>query len=270
MTKEPVQAIDVHAHFGACRGAGFKILDRFMTGDPEVVVQRARMARTSLTMVSPLKAFFPRFKGDAISGNIDAAQAVSETGGLLQWVVVNPLEPRTYKQAEEMLKLPECAGIKIHPEEHGYPITRYGRAVFEFAARHGAVLESHSGEKNSLPSDFVRLANDFPEARIIISHLGCGWNNDPTFQVRAIQKSKYGNLFTDTSSAKSIMPNLIEWAVGEVGAEHILYGTDSPLYFAPMQRARIDSAEISDRNKRLILRGNALRLFKLTAKGETR
>jgi predicted TIM-barrel fold metal-dependent hydrolase len=71
-------------------------------------------------------------------------------------------------------------------------------------------------------------------------------------------------LVTDTSSAKSITSNLIEWAVGEIGAEHILYGTDSPLYFAPMQRARIDNADISDRDKRLILHDNAARLFDLT------
>lgn len=263
MVTKPIRAIDVHAHFGTCRGSSFRILDRFMSGDPEVVVQRAQLAQTSLTMVSPLKALFPRLQGDAFSGNIDAVQAVSETDGLLQWVVVNPLEPRTYKQAEEMLKSSKCVGIKIHPEEHGYPITEYGKTILKFAAKHNAIIESHSGEKNSLPADFAKLVNDFPEVKLIISHLGCGWNNDPTLQVRAIQKSKHGNLFTDTSSAKSIMSNLIEWAVQEIGAEHILYGTDSPLYFAPMQRARIDNAGISDREKRLILHDNAAGIFGL-------
>ncbi|MFH0796162.1 MAG: amidohydrolase family protein [Candidatus Omnitrophota bacterium] len=261
MVKQPIRAIDIHAHFGKCRGSGFRILDQFMFGEPKVVVQRAQLAQTSLTMVSPLKALLPRLQGDAFSGNIDAAQAVSETDGLLQWVVVNPLEPRTYRQAEEMLKSPKCVGIKIHPEEHGYLITERGKAIFKFAARHNAIIESHSGEKNSLPADFVKLANDFPEVKLIISHLGCGWDKDVTHQVRAIQKSKYGNLFTDTSSAKSIIPNLLEWAVREVGAKHILYGTDSPLYFAPMQRARVDKADITYQDKEDILRHNAFRLF---------
>lgn len=263
MAEKPVRAIDVHAHFGEYRGASFKILDQFMSGGPEIVVQRAQLAQTSLTMVSHIASFLPRLKGNPFSGNIDTARVVSETAGLLQWVVVNPLDPRTYKQAEEMLKLPKCVGIKIHPEEHGYPIAEYGRDIFKFAAGHNAIIESHSGEKNSLPADFVKLANSFPEVKVIISHLGCGWNNDPTLQVRAIQKSKYGNLFTDTSSAKSITSNLIEWAVKEIGAGQILYGTDSPLYFAPMQRARIDNADISNRNKRLILHDNAVRLFRL-------
>lgn len=263
MSANPIQAIDVHAHFGKSRGAAFEVLDRFMTGEPEVVRQRAKLARTKLTVVSPLKAFFPRFQGDAFSGNVEAVRAVSETDGLLQWVVINPLDPRTYRQAEEMLKSPRCVGIKIHPEEHGYPIAEHGKNILKFAAGHNAVVQSHSGDKNSLPADFVKLANEFSEVKIIISHLGWSWNSDPTLQVRAVQKNKHGNLFTDTSSARSIMPNLIEWAVREIGAQQILYGTDSPLYFAPMQRARIDNADISDREKRLILRDNAAGFFGL-------
>src|SRR5438067_888502 len=87
-----------------------------------------------------------------------------------------------------------------------------------------------------------------------------------THQVRAIQQSRHGNVFADTSSTRSITPNLIEWAVREIGAERVLYGTDSPLYFAPMQRARIDHADLSDHDKRLILCDNAIRLFGLQEK----
>jgi len=112
-----------------------------------------------------------------------------------------------------------------------------------------------------LPLDFIKLADNFPRVRLILSHLGNGWDGDLTHQVRAIKKSRHGNVYTDTSSAKSITANLLEWAVGEIGAERILYGTDSPLYFAPMQRARVANAGISDKDKRLILRDNALNLF---------
>ncbi len=76
-------------------------------------------------------------------------------------------------------------------------------------------------------------------------------------QVRAIQRSARHNIYVDTSSTSSLYSGLIEWAVQEVGAERILLGTDSPLYSAAMQRARIDSADI----KPLILRDNAARLF---------
>jgi predicted TIM-barrel fold metal-dependent hydrolase len=261
MATDTIQAIDVHAHYGRYDRGRADMVNEFMTGDAAVVVRRAGQANIRLSIVSPLTALLPRFGGDPVAGNVEAARVVAETDGLLQWVVIDPTKPQTYAQAEEMLRLPKCVGIKIHPEEHGYPIMEHGGAIFAFAARHRAVVLGHSSERNSLAADYVKFANDFPEVRLIVAHLGCGWDDDLTHQVRAIQQNRHGNLFTDTSSAKSITPNLIEWAVREVGAERILFGTDTPLYFAPMQRARIDYADLSDRDKRLILCDNAIRLF---------
>jgi predicted TIM-barrel fold metal-dependent hydrolase len=261
MNISEIQAIDVHAHYGTYTQNRHPLVHEFMTGDAEVVLERAHAANTRLTIVSPLQALMPRGKGDPVNGNVDAAKVTTEKEGLLQWVVIDPKNGHTYEQAEAMLTLPNCAGIKIHPEEHLYPIAEHGHAIFEFAAKHKAIVLTHSGEQNSMPEDFVPFANDYPEARLILAHLGCGYDGDPSHQVRAIQAGKHDNIFVDTSSASSIMSRLIEWAVGEVGAGRLLYGTDTPLYSAAMQRARIDRAEISDADKRLILCDNAMRLF---------
>ena len=86
-----------------------------------------------------------------------------------------------------------------------------------------------------------------------------------THQVRAIQQSRKGNVYADTSSARSILPGLIEWAVREVGADRVLFGTDTPLYHTAMQRTRIEHADLSDEVKRQILRDNAVRLFGISA-----
>lgn len=260
-----IEAIDVHGHYGRYDRGGDGGIDDFMSGDAQVVAARAREAHIRLTIVSPLLALLPRFGGNPIAGNVEAAQVVAATDGLLQWVVIDPNTPETYRQAELMLELPKCVGIKIHPEEHGYPIAEHGRAIFEFAAARRAVMLAHSSEKNSLAADYARLANEFPEVTLIIAHLGCGWDGDLTHQVRAIQQARHGNLYTDTSSAKSITPRLIEWGAREVGAERILFGTDTPLYLTAMQRARIDHAELSDREKRLILCENAERLLALSS-----
>ncbi len=263
MSVQSVQAIDVHGHYGKYDRGSPDVVNDFMTGDADVVVRRARQANTRLTIVSPLRALLPRFHGDPVAGNDEAAEVVARTEGLLQWVVIHPGVPRTYEQADAMLKQPKCVGIKVHPEEHGYPVAEKGNAIFEFAAARRAVILGHSSEQNSLAADYVRLANAFPEVRLILAHLGCGWDGDLTHQVRAIQQSRHGNVFTDTSSARSITPNLVEWAVRQVGADRILYGTDTPLYSAPMQRARIDHADLGDADKRLILCENAARLLAL-------
>ena len=257
-----VQAIDVHGHFGTTISGQSVLINEFMTGDVCTVINRANLAKTVLTIVSCLEAF-SHHKGACVKSNNTTAESVKKTDKLMQWVVVNPLEPQTYDQAKEMLKSLKCVGIKIHPEEHGYPINEKGREIFEFAEKHNTIVQTHSGEQKSIPEDFVPFCNAFPNVILILAHLGCGWDNDPSHQVRAIQASKHGNIYVDTSSAKNIMPKLIEWAVKEIGSERLLYGTDSPLYFAPMQRARIDYAEISDRAKRNILCENAVRLFGL-------
>lgn len=259
---DAIQAIDVHGHYGQYIGEpGNDLTDRFYSGTADEVVRRARAVNIVLTIVSPLTALKPRFQADATAGNIEAAQIVAATPGLKQYVVIDPLHPETYQQAEEMLVQPQCVGIKIHPEEHGYPIREHARSIFEFAARHHAVVLTHSSEKLSLAADCIPWANEFPEMRLILAHIGCGWDGDPTHQVRAIQQSRHANVFADTSSARSITPGLIEWAVREVGVDLVLFGTDTPLYVAAMQHARIVHADLSANQKRQILRTNALNLF---------
>ncbi len=261
MASEAIEAIDVHGHYGRYDRGGPGLVNELMTGDAAEVVRRARLARTRWTIVSPLLGLLPRGKGDPVAGNRECADVVERTDGLLQYVVVSPLHPETYRQADEMLHRDKCVGLKFHPEEHLYNIAEHGREMFAFAARHRAVVLVHSSERRSLAADYVRFANEFSEVTLILAHIGCGWDDDYTHQVRGIQASKHGNVYADTSSARSITPNLIEWAVREVGAERVLYGTDTPLYAATVQRARIDYADLSDRDKQLILRDNARRLF---------
>ncbi|MEO6906416.1 MAG: amidohydrolase family protein [Abditibacteriaceae bacterium] len=256
-----IQAIDVHGHYGAYTNAKHPLTNEFHSGDLELVAARAAQANTAITIVSPLQALTPRGHGDPVGANEDAARCVGEFPSLRFYVVIDPLRPQTFEQAEVMLRQDECVGIKIHPEEHLYPIKEHGKVLFEFAQEQNAVILTHSGEERSLPGDFVQFADDFPDVKLILAHLGCGYDGDPTYQVRAIQKTTSENVYVDTSSAQSITPRLIEWAVEEIGAEKILYGTDTPLYCTTMQRIRIDEADIGDAEKQLILRDNARRIF---------
>ncbi|MEJ1972469.1 MAG: amidohydrolase family protein [Lacunisphaera sp.] len=124
-----------------------------------------------------------------------------------------------------MLKAPWCVGIKIHPEEHAYRIADHGEELFSFFEETGAAVMTHSGCPNSLPEDFVPFADRHPGARVLLAHLGNGngAGGRVDLQVRAIQAAKQGNLWVDTSSARSILPGLVEWAVRELGAEKVLF-----------------------------------------------
>lgn len=262
-TAHEIAAIDVHGHYGDFQNTRSELVRRFRSGNLEAVAERGRLTNTAITVVSPLTALMPRNHNDAVRGNDEAAALIGKYPTIRLWVVIDPRKPETFGQAKAMLAMPECVGIKIHPEEHVYHISKHGEEIFRFAAEQGAVVLTHSGEENSLPEDFVPFLNDMPEARLILAHLGCGYDGDPSHQVRAIHATRHGNVYVDTSSVQSTMPGLIEWAVSEVGAEKLLYGTDTPLYSAPMQRVRIDTAEIGEEAKSLILRENALKLLPL-------
>lgn len=260
-----IAAIDAHAHYGIY--SGVRMVHKFMSATAAEVVARARACGVERSIASPLSGLLPRGRSDAVAGNEAAFQEIPAQPGLLQYVIVNPLQPKTYEQARTMLREPWCVGIKIHPEEHCYRITDYGEELFAFFEDLGAPVMTHSGCPNSMPADFVPFADRHPGARVLLAHLGNGNGDEPEHrpdrQVRAIQACKHGNLWVDTSSAQSILPRLIEWAVAEIGAERLLFGSDSPLYHVAMQRARIEAAEIPEAAKRLILRDNALKFFDL-------
>ena len=176
-------------------------------------------------------------------------------------MTLDPRLPESFRQAERLLASGRCLGLKLHPVVHGYAISAYGEAVYAFAERPGAPIVMHTGEAGCMPEDFVPFADRHPSVITVLSHLGCSPDGDGMHQCRAIEQSRANNLYTDTSSWHSMEMNLLERAVQAVGADRILFGTDSGCYFSPAQRARIDCALLHTVEKKKILFKNALRLF---------
>ena len=177
-------------------------------------------------------------------------RSVSEkVGRVYQWVVIQPNIEETFRQAEEMLKSPRCLGIKIHPACHGYKTVDHAEKLFSFANKHKAVMLMHPDDILKMPE----IADFYPDMKLIIAHLG---SED---HVSAVKNSKVGNVYVDTSGGASNLNNVVEYAVKTVGAERILFGTDT--YSSAFQAGRIAFAGISDGDKRLILRENSKRLF---------
>ncbi len=229
----------------------------------EQLEREYRQAGGRAAMASSMESLFHVDGIGTREGNLRLEQLAAETDWLYQWVVVNPLEPESYYQAERILKNPKCIGVKVHPEAHGYPIKEYGDELFAFCSQHGAIMQIHSGEEQSMPEDMVVFADKYPQAVVIAAHLGCGSDKDPGHQVRAIESCKHGNMYTDVSSVKSILPGILEWAVERIGAEHILFGTDTPLHHIGMMRARVTDSRLTSHEKQMILRENAITLFGL-------
>lgn len=123
---QDIQAVDVHAHYGTDLAGETGVPAVFMRADVSEIVRHARLANIQLSILSPLQGLFPQFRTDPVSANERAHHDLAGKKELMQWVIVDPLREQTYHQAEDMLASMQCAGIKIHPEQHGYHIKEQG------------------------------------------------------------------------------------------------------------------------------------------------
>ena len=174
---------------------------------------------------------------------------VQKTDWMYQWVVIDPRQEETYRQAEEMLQNPKVLGIKIHPSYHDYDILEHGDALFSFAEKHGAVVLMHPQHISEMP----QLADKHPGMKLIIAHI-----NSEEY-VEAVANAKHGNIYVDTSASGAALNNIVEYAVQRVGSEKILFGTDT--YACAFSYPRIALADISMEDKENILYKNALKMF---------
>jgi len=117
---------------------------------------------------------------------------------------------------------------------------------------------------HTTPQECEYMLSYVPEAHLIMAHGGGqpfafgDWN-------RAIMAAqKYPNLYLDTTSS-AIDTGYVEQCVAAVGAERVLFGTDTPLLEPWPQLVKIREARISEADRQLILGGNILRLMGVAA-----
>ncbi len=146
-----IKAIDFHSHVGNWN-LEKSPLDSytFVNSEESFLKDNMTFANICISINSHCYGISPRGNTDAVTGNKLGIEIAERHPGVYLWAVVNPLQPATYAQATEFINREKCLGIKIHPEEHSYPIKQYGEEIYEFAAKHHAVIETHSGEQWSM------------------------------------------------------------------------------------------------------------------------
>lgn len=182
-------------------------------------------------------------------------QLIDQVDCVYQWVVIDPRIEETFQQAERMLLHKKCVGIKLHPLYHKYSLEEYADKIFSFASQFSTVVLIHP-EKDA--SYILPIAERYPKVSFIIAHLG------GEAYVDAVEFAKYENVYTDTSGIASSNNLMVEYAYSRIGADRILFGTDT--YSAAFQRGRITFAMIPEEAKRKILLENAEKLFEKNLK----
>ena len=134
--------------------------------------------------------------------------------------------------------------------------------IFARAGELNAVIMHHTfmstaGPQNlaeSTPMEIVEVAKRHPSVTIFCGHVGGNWE----LGIRALRGVK--NVYADLSGSDAIS-GYTEMAVRELGADHVLYGSDIQGRSFASQLAKVMGADISDSTRRLILGGNLRRLM---------
>ena len=111
-------------------------------------------------------------------------------------------------------------------------------------------------ENESDPSDIAVLAKRWPDTVIIMAHL-------TAIGIQGVHDVlDCPNVFIDTSGSQPFS-GVIEYAVEILGAERILFGSDTPVRDFPVQLGRIFGADISEADRQNILCGNVKRILNM-------
>lgn len=136
--------------------------------------------------------------------------------------------------------------------------------LMDGAHRHGLIVLQHAWSMTKIrqrsfhtdPEDVATLARRWPGVRIIMAHLtGCG--------VRGVLSVRdCPNVVVDTSGAAP-EAGIVEFAVEQLGAGRVLYGSDAPIRDFGVAMARITGSRLSAATKHRILHDNAAELLGL-------
>jgi hypothetical protein len=111
----------------------------------------------------------------------------------------------------------------------------------------------------SRPQDVAELAKKFPEAKIVMAHLH-GNGRRGIAEIAELENVSVDLCGSDPEAG------LLEYAVGEIGADRLLFGSDAPGRDFAVQMGKALGARITDDEKLKILSLNAARLLKIEPK----
>jgi predicted TIM-barrel fold metal-dependent hydrolase len=194
------------------------------------------------------------------------------------------VDPRL-PDAPEMLDREMAAGfkgVKLLPVNRCYHLSDPAcRPFFERANELGAPITVHYGVtvdprgdlRYADPIDLSPVARDFPDVTFVVAHFGAGYLD----QVLRVAY-QCGNVCVDSSGTNNWMDyqvhfcslqHVFERAVGALGPERVMFGTDANstnpyrAWIKYQQLRILEEMGLADRDRDLIARANAVRIFGL-------
>ena len=246
---EGVFIFDIHAHIDAT--ADFQML----RSAPENVAATMERLGISGGCVSSILSIH----ADCARGNDNMLAAVKRfPGKLYGYVVVSPHHNEV--DLEPFFAEPGVKGLKVHVAFHRTSIDdpRY-EPFFEYADKKGLPVLFHAWEAAD-SVNIARLAARYRGAKFIIGHGAMRTWEVKKEAIAAVKR--FENVFADTTVSVAY-DGAIEYAVSQIGADRLCYGSDLPFYDCRHVVGKVATAKLTDAEKEKILGGNARRILRL-------
>lgn len=151
-----------------------------------------------------------------------------------EFVPFGSVHPEYGDYAAELARLHAAGikGIKFHPDFQGFKVDdRAMYPIYEKAAEYGFIMLFHCGHDldiyttyNCTPKEFMRVAEDFKDAKIVGAHLGGQDMWDEVFEYVCGKP-----VYVDTAySFGWLTPEQLKRFLGEHDNDKIFFGSDSP------------------------------------------
>lgn len=179
-------------------------------------------------------------------------------GRIIGCVYVNPLNQKTVDDMDKYIEA-GFAAVKLNPLRHAYCAdAEIIDAVMEKAKKYNIPVCIHSGHPPySLPWQVGLLAERHPDVKLMMIHMGHGHG---VYIDAAIKMAlRYPNIYLEMSGMP--MPSKIREAYERVGADRIMFGTDTPFHHPTVEMQKVITSGLDKDAQQKIFYENAVKFF---------
>jgi predicted TIM-barrel fold metal-dependent hydrolase len=261
-TTASAAAVDVNAYLGAWP------FRRLSHTTPDALLRKMDAVGIECAVVSRLENVFYK---NVLAGNRDLHALVKDhRDRFIPAYTINPGYPGWEDDLRICVDELGLRYVRLHPNYHRYhPLAPDCVGLLERAQELGLVmLLALAMEDERLhhwlamvqdvaPADVSEAVNAFPGVRFLLT--------TGTFRQLADVWQRVDdtrNLYVENSRVQGPVGD-VDRLCRLMGADHVLFGSNLPLYHPESARLSIDHAALDDATKRLLLFDNARRLFEL-------
>ena len=186
---------------------------------------------------------------------------INETPGVYGLIWVNPRKADAVADTQRRLDEPgsRFRGVKLHPLLDGYhPDDPAVHPIIELLIDRDLPALIHCGHPIfTLPWSIEELIRRFPEARIILGHMGHG--NIIYINAAIDVAARNPHVYLETSGMP--MHSKIREAVERVGPDRVLYGSDTPFHHPSVELTKVRVSGLPTDLTDRVLGENGRKLF---------